>query len=263
MSLVLAGGWEYVEEISGGKIFWSSGLVTAEGKGVTTLNTVNLALSKAMAEKAAIKNARNNLLNVLKYVRLDSANTVGTLMLQNDKYKEEIAALVQKAPPLDIKYRADSSVEVLVEVKLYGPLTDFYLQKVLAGPPRAMTKKEPSKVESKFIVSGLIIDARGVGAQPAFAPKILDETGKEIWGVSHMIKEVVSSQGTVVYVKNLAFAQTHPRAGEAPYTAKALRAFGPEKTDLVITSTDAQAIVRAAESQPFLAEGRIIILLDS
>lgn len=258
-----AAAGDYVEETLEGKIYWSKGLVTAEGKGVTSLNTVNLALSKAMAEKAAIRDARNNLLNIIKLVHLDSANTVGTLMVQNDKYKEEIISLVQKAPPLDIKYKPDSTVEVLVGVKLYGPMADFYLNRVLTNPPKMeLTKANAPKVQSKFIISGVIIDARGLGIKPAFAPKIYDENGREFWGASNMFKDAIANHGIVIYTKELAVAKAHPRVGETPYVAKAVRALGPEKVDLILSNTDAQALISASETQSFFAQGRVIILTD-
>lgn len=262
-SLAWAAGGEYVEETPSGTIYWSKGLVVAEGKGVTSLNTVNLALSKAMAEKAAIKDARNNLMEVIKIVRLDSAHTVGTLMVQNDKYKEEITALVQKAPPMDIKYKPDSTVEVWVGLKLYGPMADFYIHQVLANPPKSeIPKEEPAKKESKFIVSGVIIDARGLGVKPAFAPKLYDESGKEVWGASQMFRNAIASHGVVMYTKELALAKTHPRAGDTPYVAKAVKALGPEKVDLVLSRTDIQALTSASETQSFFALGRVLILSD-
>lgn len=259
----LAAGYDYVEEISGGKIYWSEGWVTAEGKGVASLNTVNTALSRAMAERAALRDARNNLLNIIKLIRLDSANTVGTLMVQNDKYREEITALVQKASPLSMKYRADSSVEITAGLKLYGPMAEFYLNQVLNPPPKAETvKAETPKAESKPVITGLIIDARGLGVKPAFAPRIYDENGKEIWSASQMQKDAIAADGILIYVKIMNFAKAHPRVGDNPYAVKAMRAMGKEKVDLVLSAADARTLSKASETQPFLKRGRLIILLD-
>lgn len=260
----LAAEGDYVEDTPTGRIYWSRSLVVAEGKGVASPNTVNLELSKAMAEKAAIKDARINLFNTVRSVRLDAANTVGTFMVQNDKYKDEITALVQKAAPLEIKYKSDSTVQVWVGVKLYGLMADFYFQQAAAArPPKTEAKKiEPPQAASSFTISGVIIDTRGLRIKPVLVPKVYNESGNEIFGVSPKDKEMIFRQGAVVYVKDLAFAKAHPRAGDSPYVVKAVKASGPEKVDLVISNTDAQTLLSASETQPFLAQGRLIILLD-
>jgi hypothetical protein len=108
----------------------------------------------------------------------------------------------------------------------------------------------------------MVIDARGLGARPAMAPKIVDESGKEIYGSAMVNREFAVQQGMVGYAKDLSAAQGNNRVTDRPVTIKALRTSGAAKVDVVISDSDAAKLTSAAENLSFLQKCRVMVVLD-
>ncbi|TVQ90065.1 MAG: hypothetical protein EA397_14005 [Deltaproteobacteria bacterium] len=105
--------------------------------------------------------------------------------------------------------------------------------------------------------SGLVVDARGSGVSFAFAPRILDDEGGELWD-GQVWRDRVLEVTPVVYVADPA----HPvaaRAGERPLVVRAQRATGP---DLILSGPDVHAVRRHVLGSPALHEGRVVVLVD-
>ena len=113
-----------------------------------------------------------------------------------------------------------------------------------------------------MVFTGVVLDARGLGARPAMAPKILDESGKEVYGSAMVNREFAVQQGMVGYAKDLSTAQANSRVTNKPLTIKVARVSGPAKCDLVISDSDASKILGAAENLSFLQKCRVMVVLD-
>ena len=119
---------------------------------------------------------------------------------------------------------------------------------------------QPKQVPTKY--TGLVVDARGLGARPALAPRILTEEGKEAYSVRFVKQREVAEQGIAVYVPDEPSAQAHPRVTNAPLKIKAIRAQGKQNTDLVIRTADAQTVHGVRDHLKFLDEAKVLIILD-
>jgi hypothetical protein len=120
----------------------------------------------------------------------------------------------------------------------------------------------PDAGKPQVIYTGLVIDARGLNVRPAMAPRILSEAGQEIFGRAVVDKTWAVQQGMAGYLKDLAAAQASERVGERPLTVKGLRADGANRSDVVISNTDAGVLLGAAQHLSFLEKARVVIVVD-
>lgn len=243
---------------SSGKIDWTTGVITSVGIGAPPAQPANAAQARAMAERAAQVVAYRNLLEAVKGVRVDSTTTVENFMVTSDVIKTEVNGIIQGAMIMDKKYMSDGSVEVTVGMKLSGALADTLLPKGQAQPA---VPTPPAGTPSQ-LYTGLIVDARGLGARPAMAPKILNEEGKEIYGSAWISRDYAVREGMVGYLKDPAAAQSNPRVTDKPLMVKALKVSGDARVDTVISNADAAAIQSASQNLSMLEKCRVIILVD-
>jgi hypothetical protein len=96
-------------------------------------------------------------------------------------------------------------------------------------------------------ISGIIIDASGLGARPALSPKVLTPGGEEIYGPSRVPREVVMNVGLVAYANSLGRAKDIERVGGNPLVVRALSTGGSNKANLVISEEDAKLIAELGE----------------
>jgi len=94
------------------------------------------------------------------------------------------------------------------------------------------------------------------------APRILSESGQEIYGSSVVDRAWVVQQGMAGYSKDITAAQANERVTDRPLVVKALRATGANQTDLVVANADAQTLLASAQHLSFLEKARVMIVLD-
>ncbi len=242
-----------------GKVDWTTGVVTAVGIGAPPANAANPAQARAMAERAAQVVAYRNLLEAIKGVRVDSTTTVENFMVTSDLIRTQVSGYVQGATVMDKKYMSDGSVEVTVGMKLSGALADTLLPKSLPAPPTGLVTT-PGMAGQAF--TGLIVDARGLGARPAMAPKVLNEEGKEVYGSAWINRDWAVREGMAGYLKDPVQAQQNPRVTDKPLLVKAIKTAGDARVDVVISNADASMIHGAAQNLSFLEKCKVIILVD-
>jgi hypothetical protein len=280
----------YIQAMENGKINWDTGLVTAVGIGAPPEKAVNMAQARAMARRAATVVARRNLLEIIKGVQIDSATTVENYIVTNDVILSQVKGFLQNSQVLDTAYMSDGSVEVTVGVNLRGGLAQILIperlefkpqSQVVSPPPPPVIKPEPAvpapqpeptpeqptipsapKPGVAEAYSGLVIDARGLGARPAMSPKVLDENGMEVYGSAFVSREYAIQHGMAGYAKDLDKAVQQPRVADKPFVAKAVSADGKGKTDLVISNEFANKLRNIGQTQSFLEKCRVMIVLD-
>jgi len=129
------------------------------------------------------------------------------------------------------------------------------------GSGAPMPPPEPSTPASE-VFTGLVVDARGLGALPAMAPKILDEDGKEVYGSAMVSRNYAVQQGMAGYTRDLDVALGSDRVTHNPLTVKGLRTVGPGKSDIVISTRDSSQISSAANNLDFMQKCRVMIVVD-
>ncbi len=252
---------EVVQQFDQGSINWSTGKVVAVGIGAPPDKPANMAQARAMARRAAITVARRNLLEISQGVQVDSMTLVKDFTVKSDIIRTSVQGVVRNAQVIDTAYMSDGSVEVTMVMSLGGEFANV----ILPPPPVGTEFPMPppgTEMPASQVYTGMVIDARGLGARPAMAPKIVDESGKEIYGSAMVNREFAVQQGMVGYAKDLSAAQGNNRVTDRPVTIKALRTSGAAKCDVVISDSDAAKLTSAAENLSFLQKCRVMVVLD-
>lgn len=270
-----------------GVVDWGAQIIRASG--IAGINP-NLppGAQRASAIEAAKLAALRNLLQAVQGVNLTSETTVRNATLENDVIQSQVSGAVRHFTIVDTRYLSDQSVEVEIEVPITGVLADALLPKDFGGgqflapvyvcptcgQPWPAGKPVPAGVQlvradsgrANFSAgsanTGLVINAKGLGLVPAMAPKIINESGREIYGSRFVNREWAVKYGMAGYARDLGQARNNERAGKNPLVINALRASGPNKADVVVSDADAQRIHQAAQYQNFLEKCRVMFIVD-
>ena len=250
-----------VEGVENGRIDWSNGIVEAVGVGSPPKDPINMAQARAMAKKAAIIAAQQNLLKTLRRVRIDSRTLLKDFVTQSDLIHSEFQRAIQYPKVVDISYLSNGCVKATVAIKLGGPFAEMLLPKSIREIHTVKQPGRPDKEEGKAY-TGLVVDCRGLQVRPAIVPRILDEDGNEVYGSKYVDRKYAVRQGMAGYVRDLKAAQKDKRVGNCPITVKAIRAAKSGPSDIAISNSDADAIRGDPRNLRFLQECRVMIVLD-
>jgi hypothetical protein len=285
-------GQGYVQQVgTAGSVDWSNQMIRATGIGAANPN-LPLAAQRSGAIRSAKLDAYRNLLEIVKGVNLTSETTVENAMLLSDIIKTRVDGVLRGARMVgEPRYMSTGDVEVEVEVPLTGVISDAVLPQDFGGgsfltggvqlcptcgQPWPAGKPVPAgatliqsggqtsgaPMTTGGTVTGLIVDASGLGLRPAMAPKVLDEQGNEIYGSKFVSREYAVDIGMVGYDKNLDKAKQNERVADTPLVVKAVKTTGPNKTDVVLSSTDASKIHSLASNMNFLQHCKVMFILD-
>lgn len=243
-------------------IDWERQVAIAVGTGAPASWAQNAAQKNISAERAARLDAARNLLELIKGVALTSDSTISQSMVANDAVNTSIQGELNSIRSVDRpKYFSDGSVQV----KLEASLRQVVPAELYAGPPRELGAPAPaagSSVSTSTSYTGLVVDARGLGVNPAMSPKVYDPDGREVYGSAFVSRDFAVSQGIVGYVKSVEAAQQTDRVKGNPAVVKAIEAKGPNKADLVVSKDDAERLRTLSQQQTFLREARVLIVVD-
>ncbi len=242
-----------------GMVNWSNQVIRATGIGAPNPN-LPLPSQRATAIRAAKLDAWRNLLETIQGVNLTSETTVRNAMVENDVITTRVQGILKGFTTVgEPKYLSDGSVEVTVEISLTGALTDALLP---AGQQWGPSQPTPPVQPGAGAYTGLIVNAKGLGLRPAMAPKILDESGNEVYGSRVVSREWAVKMGMVGYDKDINRARSNDRVTNNPLMIKAVKVSGPNKADVVISNADAEAIRAAAANQNFLDKCKVMFIVD-
>jgi len=255
---------QIVEQVGDkGKINWSEGYIEAVGIGAPPERYIGKPQARPLALRAAKVDAYRNLLETTKGVRIDSAAVVKDFTVESDVINAQVEGLVRGAKAASQDYLSDGTVEVTVRMPMAGGFAQVIIPKALEKKPKvAPPAPRAGSVPAGDVFTGMVVDARGLQARPAMAPKIIDENGKEVYGSMNVDKEFAVQQGMSGYARDLTAAQSNPRVMKNPVSVKGIKTEGPGKSDIVIRNADADKIRGAADNITFLKKCRVMIVLD-
>lgn len=278
-----------------GIINYEDGYVEAVGIGAVDPARVKGTSARPMCLRAATVVAYRNLLEVTKGVQIDSQTTIRDFVTESDVINAAISGFVKGARTVNTDYLSDGTCEVTLRMSLSGKFAQTIIPKAIqeqqkreSSPPAPVipepppvkpepapvipepppVKPEPAPVKSATmpaaapVYTGMVIDARGLGARPAMSPKIVDEAGAEVYGSMVVDKTYAVSQGISGYARDLTAAQGNQRVTDNPVTVKGVSAEGAGKADIKISNDEARQIRSAAENLSFMKKCRVMIVLD-
>lgn len=205
-------------------IDWSSFVLRIKGIGMAP-ERGPLAQRRLMAKRTAMADGYRRLSDALDAVRVSSEARLRDLTAVDDQARLGVNDLIREARAIDVHYWADGSVDVTLEVPLKGAQG---LSAIVFGNAATAT----GSVAPKSKPSGLVIDARGTGAQPALKARVRDAAGK-----------VIGDDLPLAYYHLPEGAKA--LTGESPLTLKAKRAYGPTRADVLLTEEDANKVKAA------------------
>lgn len=236
-----------------GSIDYTRRVVTATGIGMP-----GGAGGRAGQIRAAKMNALVNILETINGITLTSSTTVQNMTTTSDVVKSRVEGIARNYRMVGSERTFDDgSIEVTIEMSLDGPFLEAVLPEKMGGRAQAL-----SSADNEAAYTGLIIDATGLGARPALAPRILNEQGQEVYGSSMVSRQWAILYGMAGYVKDMSAAVNNDRVANRPLVAKALRTSGTNNTDLVISDQDAKILQSMRNNLSFLEKCRVIIVLN-
>ena len=226
-------------------VSWEGQVVRATGAGAPDLKASSPAQARLGAEKAAQLDAFRNLLAQVKGLQVSAGRTVGDAMGQ-DEVRGKVEGVLRGYKVTAKRYFSDSGVELDVEVPL-AALTQA------VAPVEQGTVVLNTAGERKH--TGLVVDARGLGAKPVLAPRLVDASGRALYGAGALGEEARAQATVAAWAGSLEAAKKSPLVGAHPLVLEAQSLKG---SDFVLSVEDAKRL--ASTHTGFLAEGRVVIV---
>lgn len=252
------------ESLSHGQVDWLNGTIKATGVAhPQSKDSDNFVDPRKMLSVAKVS-AHQNLLETIKQLRVSSTDRVDTRVGSNQLFMAKIQESIKNAPVIKQAYLSDGTLWITIEFGLWGAFTQLILppevkQIETITPIDPSVKKDKNKSDNPGW-TGLIVDARGVGLKPALVPYILDSLGGQVYGPEYTSRDFAVQWGMCGYTSDMDAALKIDRVGQKPLTVKAIRATGPEPTDIVIGTADVSRIRAASEHVVILRESRVVVV---
>ena len=255
-----------VTQLDKGSINYSEQAITAIGIGFVPTNAVNAGQARRMVLRIAKQDAMRQLIEIVNGVTLTNETTMSGAMV-DDVINTKVQGFIRGARPVgQPKYLSDTSVEMEYSVPMSG-ISDIVLPPVtVPATTQAPNNNQPAAAANNTTqaggVTGIIIDARGLKARPAMAPRILDQNGNAIYGPGKYSRQYAVKNGVAGYSKTLESAQQDQRVVGNPMVVKGVGTSGTNRTDITISNADVSKIDMANRNYKVLNDCRVLILID-
>lgn len=266
---------ELVEIFPSGTVNWSNGYLVARGTFAPERSTAPKDLNPEQSIEQAQRQAVHNTLRILQEVRLEGVRRVSDLMAADELIRARVQEMANAARVVEVQPLADGAVRVAVQMELRGGFAQLVLPAEIkqvesikqvnvpaAGKPSGTQAAPQSLAAPVEGHSGLIVDARGIGAKPTMVPLLLDENGKQVYGPAFISREYAVQYGVCEYGRFMEKPLHKERVAPNPLTIKGLRTLQGRSGDIVICNADADRLRDASANLGFLKQCRVIIVLD-
>jgi len=252
-----------------GAIDWSSMQLQATGQGFASNVATGTNLGRRMAERAALLDARRNLLELFLDVRVDSKTLVRDFVVRDDIAYNRLAGALVGCSLDELRELEGGGVEVRITAplggdiaqalwELYPPETaplddadDTNLQ--ILENHRAPEMRRPVRKNAAPGYTGLIIDARDLNFTPSLRPTLHGPQGL-LYPTSRLSRDLAASKGFVAYYRNMHEAAAGMRSGASPLILKASRLHQGQTSALELENKAAELLrlLSGGENAPLL-----------
>ncbi len=201
-------------------------------------------------------------------LKVDSANTLADVLLQNEVTLEQITDIIS-----DGKQRTGIFNHEMTAFSIDHQFSLDDISSLLVKHNNPYTATIPIETVSSRVYTGILIDCRGTKpvqgefvsdrAVPCFFPKIWDDTMELLYERNMMYGSIEKDLGLVQYGSSDDISLYFDRIGKDPLRISARKVFGTYRTDPVISHRDALRILSVPENLELLKQGKVVILLDN
>lgn len=262
-------------------IDWVDGIIRVTGSGAPP-NKGGAAQKRLMTKRAAQADGYRQLAEAINGVHVDSETSVKDFVTESDVIKTRVSALVKGAMPVATRNLSDGSIEVDMEAKLYGSngllgVVAPWENRKPGPPPTVQVPAEQSVLPTTLVASsgqdfrglpmlvadvrysGVIIDARGMGLEPAMSPSILDPGKGELYLARNKVDpDYVVNEGIASWYTTLEQGRgDRERVGSNPLVIKARRVSGTFRCDTELGTEQAIAVLLADRKGKVLQGARV------
>lgn len=260
---------------------WNTKMIVVTGEGVAP-NGMPGAQGRIMAKRAAMADAYRQLAEAVQGVQVDGQTTVEMAMVQSDSVKLKVSALVKGAQIVSENVTPDGGYQVTMQVPMFGVggLANAVIEAPAAPEPLpqpapdiipSMPADSNTNGVSNYVYSnggnnskmgaiggytGVVIDCRGLGLNPAMSPVIKNVKGVKIYGHKNLNYDLVVQNGMADYANSMSQAS---RAGSNPLVFKAIRC-EDHNANPVISEEDANRILIENGVSGFLNNTAVVFL---
>ena len=253
-----------------GKVDWDGNIIQVTGVGSAPESVTRPDIRHQIARRTAMLDGYRNMLELVKGINIDSSTTVSTLStpgtsMYSDTITSNINGVVRGARVISEKQNDDGSYSVTLAIKLFGAgsVAAAVVQpnQPTAFPEPTAAMATPAKAvtdENLNMVTGVIVDARGLGLKRCMSPRIYDTTGRLVYGDKFVSYDFVVKYGMASYqTADKIGSGLLTRAGERPLTIKAveLKNFN---SDIVVSVADADKMLQANKYGNFLINASMV-----
>jgi hypothetical protein len=257
-----------------GKIDYGNRTIQATGIGFIPSNVINAGQARRSAMRIAKQDALRQLIEIVNGVNVTSETTISGAMF-DDVIKTQVQGAIRGARRVgQPTYLSDTSVEVIYEVSMNdisrvllpmaekAPTLNYNDVNTSAPSSGTASSSEATSSQTSGGVTGIIIDATGLGLRPAMSPRILNQDGSVLYGPGQYSRDYAASNGVVGYAKSLDQAKGDSRVQGNPLVLRASSASGSSSADVIISNTDSGALSTADASAGLLKNCRVMFVLD-
>ncbi len=252
-----------------GKIDYGNRTIQATGIGFIPANVINAGQARRSAMRIAKQDALRQLIEIVNGVNVTSETTISGAMF-DDMIKTQVQGAIRGARQVgEPRYLSDTSVEVTYEVSMNDisrvllPMADKAPTLTYdAASTSTPSTNPPTAAPASGGVTGIIIDATGLGLRPAMSPRILNQGGSVIYGPGQYSRDYAATNGVVGYAKSLDQAKSDTRVQGNPLVLRAASTSGAASADVVISNADGGKLTVADGSAGLLKNCRVMFVLD-
>lgn len=169
-----------------GAIDWVAQKVIAKGTGASPAKYIGTPQARPLALRAAITDARRNLLEVIKGVHIDSTTQVENYMIKDEKIVSRVKGVLNNAPVEKYQYLSDGTVEAMVSMPLTGQMGEILMGMTTQSQPKASITMQSQEEWSRRL---FLLESRVKVLEEKIAR--LDEISIEQKQLIQLFREVV------------------------------------------------------------------------
>jgi hypothetical protein len=265
---------DVVQFFDHGHINWSTGLLISSGVAAPPAKKeakTPQAFEEALAQAKVL--ALQHMRDIVLKTRIDSPELVGSIVAANDIMMAKVESLLKSAKAVRQEYLSDGTVEVFMQMPMYGGFSQLVLPEEIKqiepiktvsngnGNSENVLQESRTDIEEETY-TGIVVDARGIQFSPAMAPVIVDEKSREVYGSAFVSREFAVQQGMTGYSRDVQTAGQNPRVSGNPLMVKGLGTVENSPSTIIISNADASKIKSASEHISFLKKCRVMIVAD-